>query len=75
MTLSIRPFQAEDEDAVIGLWEATGLIRPWNDPRRDMARKLQGQPELFLVAELAGALVGSVMPDTTGTAVVRRACP
>ncbi|PZE86345.1 GNAT family acetyltransferase [Curtobacterium sp. MCBD17_032] len=47
----IRPFRPEDTDAVVALWESCGLVRPWNDPRRDIARKLTVQPELFLVAE------------------------
>jgi ribosomal protein S18 acetylase RimI-like enzyme len=25
-----------EEAAVIGLWQACGLTRPWNDPRRDL---------------------------------------
>jgi ribosomal protein S18 acetylase RimI-like enzyme len=57
MEYRIRPFRAEDTDAVVALWESCGLVRPWNDPRRDIARKLTVQPELFLVAE----------PDTTDT--------
>jgi hypothetical protein len=62
MTLSTRPFQAAGEAALIALWETAGLIQPWNDPQVDIARKRQVQPELFLVAELDGALVGSVIP-------------
>ena len=38
--LVIRPFAHEDEDAVVALWNAAGLTRPWNDPRKDIARKL-----------------------------------
>ncbi|GEK46951.1 hypothetical protein HPA02_12340 [Bisbaumannia pacifica] len=49
--MTIRGYRPEDEAAVIRLWEACGLIRPWNDPRRDIARKLAEQPELFLVGE------------------------
>lgn len=45
----IRPFLEEDTDAVVALWEECGLTRPWNDPRRDIARKLTVQRELFLV--------------------------
>lgn len=45
----IRPYQETDEAAVVALWQACGLTRPWNDPRRDIERKLQVQPELFLV--------------------------
>lgn len=51
MEYRIRPFRADDTEAVVALWESCGLVRPWNDPRRDIARKLTVQPELFLVAE------------------------
>lgn len=47
----IRRFTPADTEPVVALWEACGLVRPWNDPRRDIARKLTVQPELFLVAE------------------------
>jgi ribosomal protein S18 acetylase RimI-like enzyme len=46
----IRPFAESDTEAVVALWTACDLVRPWNDPRRDIARKLTTQPELFLVA-------------------------
>lgn len=45
----VRAFDESDTDAVIALWEACDLTRPWNDPRRDIARKLAVQRELFLV--------------------------
>jgi len=45
-----RPFRPDDTEAVVALWDACGLLRPWNDPRRDIARKVAEQPELFLVA-------------------------
>jgi len=47
----LRTFTPADTEAVVALWEACGLVRPWNDPRRDIARKATVQPELFLVAE------------------------
>lgn len=63
----IRLFEAADEDAVIALWDAAGLLRPWNDPRADIARKLTVQPELFVVAEAGdGTLVGAVMAGFDG---------
>jgi ribosomal protein S18 acetylase RimI-like enzyme len=49
----IRRFTPEDTESVVALWEAAGLTRPWNDPRRDIARKLTVQPELFLVGTAA----------------------
>lgn len=66
MSVDIRPFVPADEDAVVALWEACGLIRPWNDPRRDIARKLTVQPELFLVAVDGGAVVGAGMAGFDG---------
>jgi len=59
--MQIRPYQPQDEDAVIRLWEACGLTRPWNDPRRDIARKLTTQPELFLVGTIDAAVMASAM--------------
>lgn len=44
----IRQFRVQDVEEVVGLWEACGLTRPWNDPRADIARKLTTQPDLFL---------------------------
>lgn len=52
MPLVIRSFTLSDEAAVVALWRAAGLTRPWNDPHADIRRKLAVQPELFLVGEL-----------------------
>ncbi|WAJ35636.1 GNAT family acetyltransferase [Pseudomonas sp. GOM7] len=62
----IRPFQLADQAAVIDLWRRCDLIRPWNDPYKDIQRKLAVQPELFLVGELDGALVASAMAGYEG---------
>ncbi|NLD53626.1 MAG: GNAT family acetyltransferase [Burkholderiaceae bacterium] len=64
--MRIRPFDVADEDAVIALWHACDLVRPWNDPRRDIERKLGTQRELFLVGELDDRLVASVMAGFDG---------
>lgn len=62
--MQIRMFRPDDEAAVIALWQACGLTRPWNDPQRDIARKLSVQPELFLIGvdaqdrPVASAMVG-----------------
>lgn len=66
MTVSIRQFAETDTDAVIALWHARGLTRPWNDPEEDIARKLKVQPELFLVADDSGRVVGSIMAGYDG---------
>ena len=63
----IRPFLAEDTEAVVALWRQAGLVVPWNDPYRDIERKLTVQPELFLVVEGdAGELIGTAMAGYDG---------
>jgi len=64
--IKIRPFQPEDEEAVISLWQRCDLIRPWNDPRKDIRRKLRVRPDLFLVGVLEGQIVASVMAGYEG---------
>ncbi len=62
----VRPFAPPDTEAVVALWRACDLTRPWNDPYRDVARKLAVQPELFLVALAGDSLVGTVMAGYDG---------
>jgi len=59
--MKIRAYESRDEDAVVALWRDCGLTRPWNDPRRDIQRKLTEQPELFLVGIYENALVATAM--------------
>jgi ribosomal protein S18 acetylase RimI-like enzyme len=66
MTLVIRTFAIADQAAVVALWRAAGLTRPWNDPHQDIARKQAVQPELFLVGELGGEIVASAMAGYDG---------
>ncbi len=51
---------------MIGLWKDCGLVVPWNDPVKDIERKLKVGPDLFLVGELAGEIVASVMGGYEG---------
>ena len=64
--MKIRPYNEADEEAVIALWRACDLVRPWNDPRKDIARKLRVNREWFLVAEEEGRIVGGVMAGYEG---------
>ena len=64
--LQIRAYRASDEDATVALWQACGLTRPWNDPHKDIARKLEVQPELFLVGQIDQQLVATVMGGYEG---------
>lgn len=65
-TLEIRPYEEQDGDAVVALWRACGLVVPWNDPLKDIERKLRLQRDLFLVGSLDGRLVATVMAGYEG---------
>lgn len=64
--MQIRPYQDADQECVIGLWTRCDLLRSWNDPVRDIARKQAEQPELFLVGFDSGKLVASAMAGYDG---------
>jgi ribosomal protein S18 acetylase RimI-like enzyme len=64
--VQIRPFEPADEAAVVALWERCGLTRPWNDPQKDMRRKLAVRPDRFLVGVLSGAVVATAMVGYDG---------
>jgi len=64
--MEIRKFQAGDEEAVIALWRSCDLVRAWNDPVKDIRRKLQVRPDLFLVGVLDGRVIACVMAGYEG---------
>lgn len=64
--MEIRSFRESDRGAVIDLWQACDLTRPWNDPNSDVSRKLTVQPELFFVGEIGQTLVASAMAGYDG---------
>jgi ribosomal protein S18 acetylase RimI-like enzyme len=64
--MNIRPYQPADEEAVIAVWRQCDLLRPWNDPHKDIRRKLQVRPDLFLVGVLGEEVVGTVMVGYDG---------
>jgi ribosomal protein S18 acetylase RimI-like enzyme len=66
VAIEIRPFRPDETESVVALWEACDLIRPWNDPRKDIERKLRVDSELFLVAVEDELVVGVVMAGYEG---------
>lgn len=66
MELEVRSYERPDETAVVQLWEGCGVVVPWNDPHRDIERKLEVQPDLFLVGCLGSDIVASVMAGYDG---------
>ena len=65
--MQIRAFTPADTEAVVELWQDCELTRPWNDPHKDIARKLSVSPELFLIGtDGQGLLMATVMVGYDG---------
>lgn len=64
--MKIRAYQNTDKEAVIKLWQECELIAPQNDPVKDIARKMSVNRDLFLVGEIKGKIIASVMGGYEG---------
>ena len=65
-SLLIRPLKEGDEEALVSLWNMCKLTVPWNNPYKDIVRKLKVQADLFLVGYLEDKLIASVMAGYDG---------
>ncbi len=65
---SIREFALADYDTVLALWQnaGPGIGIGRSDTREEIAKKLQHDPDLFLVAEDAGKIIGAVIGGYDG---------
>jgi ribosomal protein S18 acetylase RimI-like enzyme len=66
MNLVVRSFRKSDQKDVIQLWKVCGLVVPWNDPQRDIDRKLAIQPELFLIGLINDEIITTAMAGYDG---------
>ncbi len=64
--MQIRAYLEADEQAVVELWKSCELTRPWNNPQKDIARKLKVQRELFLVGTVEERIMAAVMVGYDG---------
>lgn len=62
----IRPFEIQDKILTVQLWIDCGLVVPWNDPAKDIQRKLKLQQELFLVASSKEQIIATIMAGYDG---------
>jgi ribosomal protein S18 acetylase RimI-like enzyme len=53
-------------EKVIALWNAAGVARPWNDPRKDIAFARRNPHSTILVTEMEGHVVATVMVGEDG---------
>lgn len=67
--MEIIELPQQHHDDAVELWRACGLTRPWNDPRADLDRALQGTASTVLAAvdeSAARPLQGTVMVGHDG---------
>ena len=62
----IAPLGIADIPALVALWEACGLTRPWNDPERDARLAIEGATSTILGLRDGDALIASVMTGFDG---------
>ncbi len=58
--------EPSDASAVVALWEACGLTRPWNDPIADYTLALDTPASTIFVGREEGRIVASVMVGFDG---------
>lgn len=59
--LDVRPFAERDRAALVALWQACDLARPWNDPADDIDRAVRAPTSCILIGETEGAVAASIM--------------
>lgn len=64
--MQVRAFQMADFAAVVALWKEAGLLLSRSDSKDGLERKLDRDPDLFLVAEHEDEIVGAVMGSYDG---------
>jgi ribosomal protein S18 acetylase RimI-like enzyme len=64
--LAIADIEDADVAAVIALWQACGLTRPWNDPASDIALARRGQNSTVLIGRENDAVVATAMVGHDG---------
>ena len=61
-----RPVRDEEVASLIELWKACDLVRPWNDPEKDIAFARSGPASDVLVAVDGDTIIASVKADLAG---------
>jgi ribosomal protein S18 acetylase RimI-like enzyme len=61
-----RPATAADRAAVVEIWTACDLTRPWNDPAADFQRALDHPASTIIIAEQDARIAGTVMTGFDG---------
>jgi ribosomal protein S18 acetylase RimI-like enzyme len=65
-SLAVAEISDADVAAVIALWQACDLTRPWNDPSADIALARRRPNSTILVGRVASSIVATVMVGHDG---------
>ena len=66
MSLAFREVQDENLESVVSLWKTCELIRPWNDPYKDIQFAREGATSTVLVGIFEENVVAAVMVGHDG---------
>ena len=61
-----RDIEDGDIEAVVKLWRACGLLRPWNDPYKDISFARRGGHSTVLVGDIGGKVMATAMAGHDG---------
>ncbi len=64
--VEISPVRDAEVEAVVALWRRTGLVRPWNDPHRDLELARRHSSSEVLVARREDEVLGVVLVGLDG---------
>lgn len=64
--MEIREFRLVDYDDVVALWARAGLLAGRSDERAEIEKKLERDPDLFLIGVDAGVIVAAVIGGYDG---------
>ena len=64
--MKVKVYEKTDQDEVISLWSLCGLVVSQNNPANDIERKLNVDPDLFLVGVSGNEIVATVMGGYEG---------
>jgi ribosomal protein S18 acetylase RimI-like enzyme len=64
--VDLRSFREADREGLIQLWTICELLRPWNEPNRDIDTEVDRDPEGLLVLVEHDTVIGAVMAGYDG---------
>jgi N-acetylglutamate synthase-like GNAT family acetyltransferase len=61
LNIGIRAYRRKDRKAVLELWKTCQLTQPLEEPAKDINRRIEVNPDLFLVGVIDDEIIAAVM--------------